>query len=242
MLPCGGCFYTSGPIRLTVPCAQNEMTAASRRAAWKELFPQNGEWRATRGEKFDVGLEMVLNAGIALRPQKIPYIIARLKVSPNARRKDFGRVRLPSRGNGRSGRAAKNVHEHRFVRKHTAVWPRRNRFYVRAGQAMLSARYCHCIGGTGNRPVPFTLFQSIVGEPESGIVHGGGVSALLEHTAIIKSWSRGECTRFPKMVNLLIEYLRPFFATQDTYAAGTLFKQGRSLISVRVEASQGDSC
>ena len=29
--------------------------------------------------------------------------------------------------------------------------------------------------------------QSIVGDPESGIVHGGGVSALLEHTAIIKS-------------------------------------------------------
>ena len=48
MLPCGGCFSTSGPIRLTVPCAQNEMTAASRRAAWKSYFPQNGEWRYTR--------------------------------------------------------------------------------------------------------------------------------------------------------------------------------------------------
>ncbi|MEC8137095.1 MAG: hotdog domain-containing protein, partial [Pseudomonadota bacterium] len=87
--------------------------------------------------------------------------------------------------------------------------------------------------------------QSINGDPESGIVHGGGVSALLEHNAIIKILIEGEVTRFPKMVkmvNLLIEYLRPYLATQDTYAAGTLFKQGRSVISVRVEASQGDSC
>ena len=94
----------------------------------------------------------------------------------------------------------------------------------------------------GNCPVPLPYSQSIVGDPESGIVHGGGVSALLEHTAIIKILIEGEFTSFPKMVNLLIKYLRPYLATQDTYAAGTLFKQGRSVICVRVEASQGDSC
>ena len=40
--------------------------------------------------------------------------------------------------------------------------------------------------------------QSIVGDPESGIVHGGGVSALLEHTAIIKILIEGEFTRFQR--------------------------------------------
>ncbi|MDP7393103.1 MAG: hotdog domain-containing protein [Alphaproteobacteria bacterium] len=87
--------------------------------------------------------------------------------------------------------------------------------------------------------------QSIISDPESGIVHGGGVSALLEHNAIIKILIEGEVTRFPKMVKmvtLLIEYLRPYLATQDTYAAGTFFKQGRSVISVRVVVLESDSC
>ena len=125
-----------------------------------------------------------------LRPQRMPNVIARLRVSPNARRKDFGRVRLPSRGNGRSGRAAlkKNVHEHRFARKNT---PR----YGLAEIASTFAQVKQCkaldiaIVSVGRETAPFRLpySQSFVGDPESGIVHGGGVSALLEHTAIIKS-------------------------------------------------------
>jgi len=82
--------------------------------------------------------------------------------------------------------------------------------------------------------------ESNTGNPAIPAVHGGVVGGLLEHTAIMKVLIEGEYTRFPKIVNLSVEYLRPCLATQDTYAAGTLFKQGRSVTNVRIEAWQGD--
>ena len=50
----------------------------------------------------------------------------------------------------------------------------------------------------------------------------------------------GEYTRFLKIVNLSVEYLRPCLATRDTFARGTLFKQGRSVTNIRIEAWQSD--
>lgn len=78
------------------------------------------------------------------------------------------------------------------------------------------------------------------GNPAIPAVHGGVVGALLEHTAIMKVLIEGEYTRFPKIVNLSVEYLRPCIATEDTFARGTLFKQGRSVTNVRIEAWQND--
>jgi hypothetical protein len=40
----------------------------------------------------------------------------------------------------------------------------------------------------------------------------------MEHTAILKVLIEGEYTRFPKIVNLPVEFLRPCLATQDTFA------------------------
>ena len=82
--------------------------------------------------------------------------------------------------------------------------------------------------------------ESNTGNPAIPAVHGGVVGGLLEHTAIMKVLIEGEYTRFPKIVNLSVVYLRPCLATQDTYATGTLFKQVRSVTNVRIEAWQGD--
>ena len=110
-----------------------------------------------------------------------------------------------------------------------------------------------------NRLIPYTGFVNIelltesaelitelrqtdsnTGNPAIPAVHGGVVGGLLEHTAILKVLIEGEYTRFPKIVNLSVEYLRPCLATQDTFARGTLFKQGRSVTNVRIEAWQSD--
>jgi acyl-coenzyme A thioesterase PaaI-like protein len=110
-----------------------------------------------------------------------------------------------------------------------------------------------------NRLIPYTQFVNIdlfdlppyltiilrqtesnTGNPTIPAVHGGVVGALLEHTAIMKVLIEGEYTRFPKIVNLSVEYLRPCLATEDTFARGALFKQGRSVSNVRIEAWQSD--
>lgn len=110
-----------------------------------------------------------------------------------------------------------------------------------------------------NRLIPYTAFVNIdilddaaelttvmrqtesnTGNPNIPAVHGGVVGGLLEHTAILKVLIEGDYTRFPKIVNLSVEYLRPCLATKDTYARGTLFKQGRSVTNVRIEAWQSD--
>ena len=56
--------------------------------------------------------------------------------------------------------------------------------------------------------------------------HGSVVGGLLKYTAILEVLIEGDYVRFPKIVNLSAEYLRTCLARQDTFARGTLFKQG----------------
>ena len=96
------------------------------------------------------------------------------------------------------------------------------------------------IGDASNLKTVLRQTESNTGNPTIPAVHGGVVGGLLEHTAILKVLIEGEYTRFPKIVNLSVEYLRPCLATRDTFARGTLFKQGRSVTNVRIEAWQSD--
>lgn len=96
------------------------------------------------------------------------------------------------------------------------------------------------IGDASDLKTVLRQTASNTGNPAIPAVHGGVVGGLLEHTAILKVLIEGEYTRFPKIVNLSVEYLRPCIATSDTFARGTLFKQGRSVTNVRIEAWQSD--
>ena len=96
------------------------------------------------------------------------------------------------------------------------------------------------IGDTSNLKTVLRQTESNTGNPTIPAVHGGVVGGLLEHTAILKVLIEDEYPRFPKIVNLSVEYLRPCLATRDTFARGTLFKQGRSVTNVRIEAWQSD--
>lgn len=70
-------------------------------------------------------------------------------------------------------------------------------------------------------------------------LHGGVVGALLEHAAIVHLLWKTEGDKIPKIINLSIDYLRPCRAV-DTFARGTLVKQGRRIANLRVEAWQDD--
>jgi len=94
-----------------------------------------------------------------------------------------------------------------------------------------------------NEAGPLTVLRyrpSNIGNTQIPALHGGVVGALLEHTAIFHLLHAIEDDAFPKIVNISIDYLRPCRCA-DTFARGTLVKQGRRITNVRVEAWQDDS-
>ena len=68
-------------------------------------------------------------------------------------------------------------------------------------------------------------------------IHGGVVGALLEHAGILHLLAETDAAVVPKIVNLSVDYLRPCLAA-DTFARGTVIKQGRRVANVRVVAWQ----
>lgn len=81
---------------------------------------------------------------------------------------------------------------------------------------------------------------SNIGNTTIPAVHGGVVGALLEHAGVMHIIHDCEITRFPKIINISVDYLRPCLGTEDTYARAYLVKQGKSVSNVRVEAWQND--
>jgi len=68
-------------------------------------------------------------------------------------------------------------------------------------------------------------------------IHGGVVGALLEHAALMHLLVETDVAVVPKIVNVSIDYLRPCRA-EDTFARGTIIRQGRTVANVRTLAWQ----
>ena len=68
-------------------------------------------------------------------------------------------------------------------------------------------------------------------------IHGGVVGALLEHAALMHLLVKTDVAVVPKIVNVSIDYLRPCRA-EDTFARGTIIRQGRTVANVRTVAWQ----
>ncbi len=78
-----------------------------------------------------------------------------------------------------------------------------------------------------------------IGNYVIGAVHGGVVAALLEHAAILHLLYALDVSVLPRIINLSVDYLRPCL-NRDTFARGSLIKQGRRIANVRIEAWQDD--
>jgi uncharacterized protein (TIGR00369 family) len=68
-------------------------------------------------------------------------------------------------------------------------------------------------------------------------IHGGVVGALLEHAAIMHLLIETDIAVVPKIVNVSIDFLRPCRA-EDTFARGSIIRQGRQVANVRMVAWQ----
>ena len=78
-----------------------------------------------------------------------------------------------------------------------------------------------------------------IGNPSLPALHGGTIGALLESTSIFEVLRRAETIVLPKTITITIDYLRPGRPI-DTWARGTVTRQGRRVVNVRAEAWQDD--
>jgi acyl-coenzyme A thioesterase PaaI-like protein len=81
--------------------------------------------------------------------------------------------------------------------------------------------------------------DSLIGNANLPALHGGAIGALLESTAILQTLLESETLVLPKIVTITVDFLRSGRPV-DTFAKGTITKQGRRVVNVGVEAWQED--
>ena len=81
--------------------------------------------------------------------------------------------------------------------------------------------------------------DSNIGNTQIPAIHGGVVGGLLEHAAILHLVTEVGVDVVPKIINISVDYLRPA-RTADTFARGSVIRQGRRVANVRVVAWQDD--
>ncbi len=96
---------------------------------------------------------------------------------------------------------------------------------------------CEVMGDEMTAILPFRT--SIIGNQTIQALHGGAIGAFLELTAMAQLFLVSETSRFPKPVNLTIDYLRQGKA-EDLFGRASVTKQGRRIANVRAEAWQSE--
>ncbi|HBB54893.1 MAG TPA: thioesterase, partial [Hyphomonadaceae bacterium] len=88
----------------------------------------------------------------------------------------------------------------------------------------------------GDEMTAILPFQDLlIGNPLLPALHGGVVGAFLEITAVCQLYIAQGQERFPKAIDITIDYLhsgRP----RDTYARAIIVKSGRRIANVTAEA------
>ena len=83
--------------------------------------------------------------------------------------------------------------------------------------------------------VPYA--EHLVGDPDTGVLHGGVIGAFLEMTAVIQLLFDTSCERLPKTIDVSIDYLRSG-RPQPTFGRAIVTRHGRRVANVRSEIWQ----
>jgi acyl-coenzyme A thioesterase PaaI-like protein len=81
--------------------------------------------------------------------------------------------------------------------------------------------------------------DTLIGNPMLPALHGGVTGAFLESAAMATLMVGLATPELPKIINITIEYLRPA-GPRDSYASGTITRQGRRIANVSTQAWQDD--
>lgn len=92
---------------------------------------------------------------------------------------------------------------------------------------------------TGELLGKLTYTPALIGNSGIPALHGGTIGALLESTAIFQVLYEAETIVLPRTITITVDYLRTGRPV-DTFARGTITRQGRRVASVHVVAWQED--
>jgi len=95
--------------------------------------------------------------------------------------------------------------------------------------------------GEGDARMRLPYREDLVGDPETGVIHGGAVTALLDHVCGLAAFTGfgGEDT--PATLDLRIDYMRPAEPGQDIIAEAVSLRSRGLVCFVRATAHDGNT-
>ncbi|MCY3878356.1 MAG: PaaI family thioesterase [Rhodobacteraceae bacterium] len=95
--------------------------------------------------------------------------------------------------------------------------------------------------GSGQAELSMPYSPDLIGDPETGILHGGAVSALLDSCAGVAVFSHPEVRQGTATLTLTINYMRPAQPGLRIFARAECFHVTRYVAFARVTATDSEN-
>jgi uncharacterized protein (TIGR00369 family) len=95
--------------------------------------------------------------------------------------------------------------------------------------------------GNGNATITMPYADHIVGDPETGVIHGGAVSAVMDTCCGAAVMSHPATPTGTATIDLRIDYMRAATPGQTITTTATCYHVGRSVAFVRATATDEDT-
>ena len=82
--------------------------------------------------------------------------------------------------------------------------------------------------------------EDLIGDPETGTLHGGVITALLDHACGVAAFSGFGAQTSPATLDLRIDYMRPARPNMDVIAEAICLRSHGLIAFVRATAHDGD--
>lgn len=94
--------------------------------------------------------------------------------------------------------------------------------------------------GEGRAVMRAPYKDELIGDPETGVLHGGVVTALLDHVCGLAAFSGFGGHDMPATLDLRIDYMRPAKPGMDIFAEAICLRSHGLVAVVRATAHDGD--